>query len=81
MSGQRQKILKFGLLFAKTYIIYFLLFFVITVFVGFQAFFNETSFLDTIIYWMPTNLIVSFFVTIVLALDDYRAGRLKEKLK
>ena len=81
MDNQQNKFLKFSILFVKTYFIYFTLFSIITAFVGLQALFNDSSFINTILYWLPANLIIALLVTVILALDDYRTGRLKEKLK
>jgi len=81
MDSKRNKFLKFGFLCAKTYLVYFTLFSVITMVIGIQALFNDSSFIDAVLYWLPANLIISLLVTIILAFDDYRTGRLKEKLK
>ena len=81
IKNKRNKFLKLIILFAKTYFIYLTLLVVITVIVSLKALFNQTNFIDLILYWLPADFIIAFLVTIILILNDYRTGRLKENLK
>ena len=81
IKNKRNKFLKLIILFAKTYFIYLTLLVFITVIVSLRALFNETNFVDLILYWLPADFIIAFLVTVILILNDYRTGRLKEKLR
>lgn len=78
---EKTKAIKVLTLFVRTFLAYLVLFQTISVFVAIDAMFKNQSFIDTLIYWLPANLILALVVTFILAASDYFSGRLKEKLK